>query len=414
MTPTALTLGLARGERVHQPGDAGRARHVALHVLHAGGGFDRNAAGVEADALADEGDRRVTLLAAIPAHHHHAAVMRRALADAEQRVHAELFQLGDVEHLDRDAELLQRTGAAGEFLGIKHVGRLVDEIARQQRAFSDRGTRCIGAARRSDITDCDGHLAARRRLVVVLALGLVAVEGIGAQFNALRQIGGVIGAHRSARQFGEHARFGSALGQLAHGKAAEGHEVFLLQLGRLADADHHQPRHFQPLRNDQLKGGAVLAGEAFGLGGPGHQPGGGRNRLTGGGSEFEAVVAEHHENTAGGRGEGAKAELQGVGHHSNPYAGTNCRAGSQGPICAPRGALQRPKSLDLRAFHQTSRVAALPRLRRCRLARMAPLGRPLGSLGPLRSFTICCACSTALPLRGHFVARSRDCLRGLG
>ena len=52
-----VDLGLARGERMHQADDAGGARHVALHVLHAGGGLDRNAAGIEDDALADEGDR---------------------------------------------------------------------------------------------------------------------------------------------------------------------------------------------------------------------------------------------------------------------------------------------------------------------------------------------------------------------
>ena len=56
-----VDLGLAGGERMHQPDHAGRARHVALHVLHAGGRLDRDAAGVEAHALADEGDRRARL-----------------------------------------------------------------------------------------------------------------------------------------------------------------------------------------------------------------------------------------------------------------------------------------------------------------------------------------------------------------
>ena len=52
-----VDLGLARGQRVHQADHGSRAAHVALHVLHAGGRLDRNAAGVEDDALADEGDR---------------------------------------------------------------------------------------------------------------------------------------------------------------------------------------------------------------------------------------------------------------------------------------------------------------------------------------------------------------------
>ena len=47
-------LRLALGKLMHETDDAGRARHVALHVLHAGRGLDRDAAGVEGDALADE------------------------------------------------------------------------------------------------------------------------------------------------------------------------------------------------------------------------------------------------------------------------------------------------------------------------------------------------------------------------
>ena len=54
-----VDLGLARGERVHQADDGGGAAHVALHVFHAGGRLDRDAAGVEDDALADEGDRLI-------------------------------------------------------------------------------------------------------------------------------------------------------------------------------------------------------------------------------------------------------------------------------------------------------------------------------------------------------------------
>ena len=49
--------GLALGQRQHEPGDAGRAAHVALHVLHAAGGLHGDAAGIEAHALADEAQR---------------------------------------------------------------------------------------------------------------------------------------------------------------------------------------------------------------------------------------------------------------------------------------------------------------------------------------------------------------------
>ena len=107
-----VDLGLARGQRMHQPDHAGRAAHVALHVLHAGGALDRNAAGIEANALADEGDRLLAFLAAVPAHDHGAARLRGALRDAEQRAHAELRHRLDVEHLDIDAELA-RAGSRG-------------------------------------------------------------------------------------------------------------------------------------------------------------------------------------------------------------------------------------------------------------------------------------------------------------
>src|SRR5579859_240808 len=65
-----IGLGLARRQRLHQPDDTGSAAHVALHVFHTAGRLDRNAAGVEADALADEGHRLVAALAAVPAHDH--------------------------------------------------------------------------------------------------------------------------------------------------------------------------------------------------------------------------------------------------------------------------------------------------------------------------------------------------------
>src|SRR4029077_12750014 len=64
-----VDLGLARRQRMHEADHAGGARHVALHILHAGRRLDRYAAGVETHALADEGDRSGAALAAVPAHH---------------------------------------------------------------------------------------------------------------------------------------------------------------------------------------------------------------------------------------------------------------------------------------------------------------------------------------------------------
>ena len=126
--------GLAGGERPHQADHAGSPRHVALHVLHAGGRLDRDAAGVETHSLAHEGDRRGARLAAVEPHDHDPAFACRALADREQRAHAELLQRRLVQHFDRDPELFQARRAAGKLLGMEHVRRLVDEVPRQHDA----------------------------------------------------------------------------------------------------------------------------------------------------------------------------------------------------------------------------------------------------------------------------------------
>src|SRR6202008_4735503 len=102
--------------------------------LHASRGLDRNTAGIEADTLTDEGDRRGAALAAVPAHDDRAALVFGALPDAEQRVHSELLHLLDIKHVDGDTELLQPAGAPREFFRVEHVGGLVDEIARNRHA----------------------------------------------------------------------------------------------------------------------------------------------------------------------------------------------------------------------------------------------------------------------------------------
>src|SRR5262249_17228305 len=124
----------ARGERMHEADHARGSRHIAFHVLHAGRGLDRNAAGIETDAFADAGARRGAARVAVPAHDDRAALVLGALADAEQRVHAELLHLLDAEYLDDGAEFFQTAGAAGEFFRVEHVGRFIDEIARNRHA----------------------------------------------------------------------------------------------------------------------------------------------------------------------------------------------------------------------------------------------------------------------------------------
>lgn len=81
-----IDVGLALGERMHQADHGGGATHVALHVFHAGRTLDRDAAGVEDHAFADEAQRLLRLLAlrAVPNHDRHARGPRAALPDAQQ------------------------------------------------------------------------------------------------------------------------------------------------------------------------------------------------------------------------------------------------------------------------------------------------------------------------------------------
>ncbi len=73
----------ARSKRVHEPDHAGGSCHIAFHVLHAASGLDGNAAGIETDALADEGKRCGAALAAVPAHDDRAALVLGTLSNAE-------------------------------------------------------------------------------------------------------------------------------------------------------------------------------------------------------------------------------------------------------------------------------------------------------------------------------------------
>src|SRR5690606_39692221 len=77
-----IDLRLPPGERLHQPGDGARTAHIPFHVFHARGGLQRDAAGIEADALADERERLAPGFAArraVPLHDDEAALARRAL-----------------------------------------------------------------------------------------------------------------------------------------------------------------------------------------------------------------------------------------------------------------------------------------------------------------------------------------------
>ena len=55
----------------------------------------------------------------------------------------------------------------------------------------------------ADVADRDRDLRLGRRLLALLALGLVAIEGVGAQLRAERQVGRLVGLERAAGKLGE-------------------------------------------------------------------------------------------------------------------------------------------------------------------------------------------------------------------
>jgi hypothetical protein len=177
--------------------------HIGGHVMHVGRRLDGDAAGVERDALADQGDLLGLALGAVVREPHQTRRARRALADADHATIAVLGQGLVVEHLDLEARrFTQSLCALGEFGRIQMTRRGVDEIA----GCSHRGRDCRRAPGRlfsrlggsSFLTAQHRDLAQTR----ILGCGLGAAEigePVGAEDQALDRR-----AQVEVRQCGEH------------------------------------------------------------------------------------------------------------------------------------------------------------------------------------------------------------------
>ena len=200
-------LGLAPRQREHRPCHRARAAHVPLHVFHAGGGLDRDAAGVEGDALADEGGRRCR--PCLPPIHLIASRRDgalRALRHAEQRAHAELFHLGLVQHDEFGAGALEPLLAAfDEAFGVDHVGRFGDQFAGEFDAGRPPPARLSmrpAVPSGAPITT----ILVSVTLLLVLQLGAVVVVAPCAQARAQQHGGGFIGIEAARAQHRAPAR----------------------------------------------------------------------------------------------------------------------------------------------------------------------------------------------------------------
>src|SRR5215203_2649899 len=259
--PDGVDLGLAGSERVHEADDAGRPRHVALHVLHPAARLDGDAARIEDHALADEGDRGGAVLAAVPAHNDDPAVVRRALAHREQRPHAELREGLPVQHLDLYADLGERLRSTGELLRREDVRRLVDEVPRDRHPGSDRLARLDGTPRRSRIGHHEGEARHALFVLPVLRLGLVALELVGPEPRAEDRVGDAVDRVRYARNVEKDCRLPSR--DPGPDGPAEGRPVEVLPVLLAPDPDDDQPLDRETLRHRDRQRGLRLALEAL-------------------------------------------------------------------------------------------------------------------------------------------------------
>ena len=185
--------GAAQRQRAHDARDDTGAPHVHGHLLHAGGGLDRDAAGIKDHALADQRQRRLVLGATIPAHDHDLGRAFRTLPDPQQRPHTQFRQLVLVQHLDADAQLAHGQQAVGEIAGGQHIGRLADQIAGKEDALGQRRAIGGGLAQGLGVLVHEIHPAAFGGLILGAIFGFAALVGreiIGPQRQPQRDLGG--------------------------------------------------------------------------------------------------------------------------------------------------------------------------------------------------------------------------------
>src|SRR5205823_5069010 len=97
-----VDLGAPGAEETHQSDHHAGPGHVPFHIAHPGGGLDRVAAGVESDPLADKAEGWAAHGPALMLDDDDARRPDTALADPEQRAHAEFGHPVFVEDLDRE------------------------------------------------------------------------------------------------------------------------------------------------------------------------------------------------------------------------------------------------------------------------------------------------------------------------
>ena len=147
-TPMTRIGALQQRDGAHRARHRRAAGHVVLHPLHALGRLDRDAAGVERDALADQAeDRRRRRAGRVVAEHHQPRRLAAAARDAEQQAHAERFDLASRRgpRPTTPPSVASAAARARELARRQRVARLVGELARQVAALAEQAS-AIGRA----------------------------------------------------------------------------------------------------------------------------------------------------------------------------------------------------------------------------------------------------------------------------
>ena len=141
--PTTLSFGFSLPIADIAAITRGAAGHVVLHLFHALGGLDRDAAGIERDALADEREQLFARWVAVIAHDDELGRLHAALRDREKRAHALLARARFVEDLDLEPGLLcDGAASSAKRVGVMSLaGVMANRRARLTASPSDRPAR---------------------------------------------------------------------------------------------------------------------------------------------------------------------------------------------------------------------------------------------------------------------------------
>ncbi len=156
------------------------SRHVVLHLVHLLAGFDRYAAAVERDALADDGEGEGVRLVGVVFENDEAGRLGTAARHAQHCAHAHLFHLRQIEYGTIQA------------VGFRHLLRQLREVGRRHITAGPidyvaghlDGVHDLGCSRHSRPRLCSflvvrtEERAGLRLLQLLQLLGLVLLEAV--------------------------------------------------------------------------------------------------------------------------------------------------------------------------------------------------------------------------------------------